>query len=161
MGHYDVAQVCLNGHVINDNYKSSPEFNQDFCDQCGEKTITECSSCHELIKGEYHIKGVFGGIPGYIPPSYCHKCGNAFPWIQTALDSAKELLDFDESINNDDKELLLNSMKEISKDTSKTEVNALKIKKIAKRLGSDTYDAFIKIAVDVGTEIAKKTLLCS
>ncbi|OHD95003.1 MAG: hypothetical protein A2019_03700 [Sulfurimonas sp. GWF2_37_8] len=161
MGYYDVAQVCLNGHVINDNYKSSPEFNQDFCDQCGEKTITECLSCHEPIRGDYHVEGIFGGTPGYTPPSYCYKCGNAFSWIQMALDSAKELLDIDEAINDADKETLMDSMKEISKNTPKTELNAIKIKKIAKKLGTDTYDAFIKIAVDIGTEIAKKSLLGS
>lgn len=133
MGYYDVAQVCLNGHVINDNYKRNPDFNQGYCDECGEKTITECQSYHEQIKGSYYIEGRFSGMPGYTPPSYCYKCGNVFPWIQTALESAKELLEIDESINADDKELLLNSMKEISKDTSKTEVNALKIKKIAKK----------------------------
>jgi len=164
MGYYDVAQVCLNGHIINDNYKNSPEFNQDFCEQCGEKTITECPNCHEPIKGSYHVEDAFGymrDVPGYTPPSFCHKCGNAFPWIQTALDSAKELLDIDESINDNEKELLINSMKGISKDTPKTEVSALKIKKIAKKLGADTYDAFIKIAVNIGTEMAKKILLNS
>jgi len=158
MGNYDTAQVCLNGHVINSSANRNPEFNQKFCDKCGSETITNCQKCDTPIKGEYHVDGVIALGHQYTPPSYCYNCGNAFPWLQTALDSAKELLDIDENINDDDKELLINSMKEISKDSPKTEVNALKIKKIAKKLGSDTYDAFIKIAVDVGTEIAKKAL---
>ncbi|WP_428739111.1 DUF2321 domain-containing protein [Sulfurimonas sp.] len=161
MGHYDTAQVCLNGHTINDTVNRHPEFNQKFCDKCGAETITACPECETPIRGDYHVDGVVAIGHQYTPPSYCHNCGNAFPWLQTALESAQELLDIDESINDSDKALLINSMKEISKDTPKTEVNALKIKKIAKKLGSDTYDAFIKIAVDVGTEIAKKSLLGS
>ncbi|MDA3945788.1 MAG: DUF2321 domain-containing protein [Helicobacteraceae bacterium] len=159
MGSHDIAQVCLNGHVINSSAQSSPEFNQNFCDQCGAETITSCQKCNTPIRGKYHASGMIIVGFQYIPPSYCHNCGSAFPWLQTALDSATELLDFDEQINAEDKELLINSMKEISKDSPRTELNALKIKKLAKKLGADTYDAFIKIAVDVGTEIAKKALM--
>jgi hypothetical protein len=161
MGNYDTAQICLNGHAINDTVNRNPEFNQKFCDKCGSETITTCPTCHISIRGDYHVDGVIAFGHEYLPPSYCYNCGNAFPWLQAAFDSAKELLDIDESISDNEKGLLISSMKEISKDTSKTEVNALKIKKLAKKLGSDTYDAFIKIAVDVGTEIAKKSLLGS
>ncbi|MBL3307802.1 DUF2321 domain-containing protein, partial [Klebsiella pneumoniae] len=45
MGHYDIQQVCLNGHQVTANYSSSPEFRRDFCATCGEKTITRCPSC--------------------------------------------------------------------------------------------------------------------
>ncbi|MBD3708590.1 DUF2321 domain-containing protein [Klebsiella pneumoniae] len=37
MGHYDIQQVCLNGHQVTANYSSSPEFRRDFCATCGGK----------------------------------------------------------------------------------------------------------------------------
>lgn len=39
---YDAAQICMNGHVITRMFHDSPEFRQNFCDKCGEKTITTC-----------------------------------------------------------------------------------------------------------------------
>ena len=45
MGYYDIAQICLNGHVITEKARGAPEFAQKFCKKCGESTITECQSC--------------------------------------------------------------------------------------------------------------------
>ena len=41
---YDVRQVCLNGHEINCFAESKPRRNKDYCDRCGEPTITDCHS---------------------------------------------------------------------------------------------------------------------
>src|SRR5213080_2664584 len=49
---YDVAQVCLNGHVTNGFSRSSPEFNETFCSNCGERTITVCPACNHAIRGQ-------------------------------------------------------------------------------------------------------------
>ena len=57
MGHYDVQQVCLNGHQITDNYNRSPEFRKTHCNKCGEKTIHQCPECNHPIKGDYHVDG--------------------------------------------------------------------------------------------------------
>jgi len=42
---YGTAQVCLNGHLANLSYHDSPEFRQEFCNQCGARTVTQCQSC--------------------------------------------------------------------------------------------------------------------
>ena len=159
MSRYDVAQICLNGHEINSRARTSPEYNQNFCDQCGEETIKQCKNCNEPIRGEFIGDGMIIGGGFYDVPSYCHNCGKPFPWIESSINSAKEVLELDDKISEEDKEKLISSIREISKDSPKTELNALKIKKIAKKLGKDTYDVFYKIAIDVGTEIAKKTLI--
>ena len=83
MGHHDTAQVCLTGHVITENYHRSPSLRQDFCKQCGAKTITQCQSCKAEILGDYHVEGVFvigAGEPD--PPKHCHKCGKPYPWAR-------------------------------------------------------------------------------
>ncbi len=81
MGHYDIQQVCLNGHQVTANYSSSPEFRRDFCATCGEKTITRCPSCNHHIPGEYQVSGAFY-VGTTDTPEYCEHCGAAFPWTE-------------------------------------------------------------------------------
>lgn len=79
--HYDTMQVCLNGHLITDNYHSSPEFRKNFCTECGETTIIACPNCKTEIKGDYHVPGVLdlSGISTPVP-DICENCGTGFPW---------------------------------------------------------------------------------
>ncbi len=84
---YDVAQVCLNGHVTNGFSRSSPEFNETFCSNCGERTITVCPACNHAIRGQ--IAGSM--IVSFPAPSFCHNCGEAYPWTARSLTAAREL----------------------------------------------------------------------
>jgi hypothetical protein len=37
--HYDVAEICLNGHLINEYAATHGDENQPFCNDCGAATI--------------------------------------------------------------------------------------------------------------------------
>jgi len=76
----DTMLVCLEGHVITDSLKSSPELAHLHCDKDGALTISACSSCNAAIPGEMHYPDVvsFGGAP--TAPECCVNCGQAFPW---------------------------------------------------------------------------------
>jgi hypothetical protein len=39
--------------MINSTARWSPQYNQDYCDKCGEKTITQCPGCNTPIRGMY------------------------------------------------------------------------------------------------------------
>ena len=39
---YEVAQICMNGHVITPFLKTNPIHSQKYCSQCGALTITTC-----------------------------------------------------------------------------------------------------------------------
>jgi len=82
--YYDIQQVCLNGHQINSSYKRYPEYNKDYCDKCGEKTIYLCPNCNNPIRGYHSIDGVisFAGTP---IPKNCEKCGKPFPWTERKM----------------------------------------------------------------------------
>jgi hypothetical protein len=41
---YDIAQICLNGHVITGETVARPESIQPFCRLCGLRTITACKN---------------------------------------------------------------------------------------------------------------------
>src|SRR5580704_1635867 len=92
---YDVAQVCLNGHLVNSFAVSQPEHNENFCSMCGEKTISQCPHCKTNIRGYYHMLGVTSFLPEDTP-AFCHYCGKPYPWMEDRLQTAKELLYHDD-----------------------------------------------------------------
>lgn len=152
---YDVRQVCLNGHQISEHAQSMPQFRKDFCPECGERTITACPECHAPIQGHYNSPGVLS-IRKTRVPNNCHACGTAYPWRQHALAAAVELLEMElEGQAATDAVALIPA---IATENPRTEVAALKLKKILGALGKPAYDIAIKVVSDVASETAKKTL---
>ena len=152
---YDVAQICENGHVANSFTQHSPEFNQTFCQTCGAATMTKCPGCQAPIRGGY-----WGG--GFVRecelPKFCINCGKRFPWtslkIRAATDLAKEL----DSITDQDRSMLEESIGELTKDTPSTQVAAVKFKKVMAKAGTSAASMFRDILTDVLSETAKKIL---
>lgn len=155
---YDTTQICLNGHIINDIYKGYPEYNQNFCEDCGEGTITTCQGCNAEIRGARHIIGY--GIDHRVdtPPKYCAHCGEPYPWTKTALEAAKDLVQEIDELSPEERELLNRSIDEIVKGGPKTVVATTRFKKTATKFGAGIGNAFRDILVDVVSESAKKML---
>lgn len=78
MRHYDVQQVCLNGHLITGSYQKNPQHSKKFCTLCGEKTIITCQECLHPIKGDYYVDGDY--LYSTSIPTHCENCGKPFPW---------------------------------------------------------------------------------
>ncbi len=151
---HDIAQVCMNGHMVNSSSKDYPEFNKKFCSDCGAKTITKCTSCDSPIRGRYRDSMSVSDTP---VSRFCENCGKSYPWVLTKIEAARELADeFD--LSDDDKELLKKSIDEIVTETPKTEVGAIRFKKIMVKLGKESAEGFKKILIDIISETAKKIL---
>lgn len=94
-GDFDVAQICLNGHVINSFVETLPGNNRRFCKECGEATITNCPACDAPIPGSY--AGGYVSIDpekpalDYRAPDFCEECGTAFPWRRAKVEIPKVL----------------------------------------------------------------------
>lgn len=88
---YDIAQICLNGHVITSATKTAPKLKRRFCDKCGAPTITECPNCGADIRGYYHVPGELTLAATYRLPKFCRDCGVAYPWTESLLEAAHEL----------------------------------------------------------------------
>jgi hypothetical protein len=88
MGHYDVQQVCLNGHQITDKFNSSPQFGKKFCDYCGAETIHQCPECNHFIKGEYVVADIISFDETSVP-THCENCGSPYPWTSKKSKSQK------------------------------------------------------------------------
>ncbi len=159
MGYYDIAQVCLNGHVITRNANRSPKFRQKYCKKCGEPTIMECPLCNTEIQGEYHVEGVFvGGFKIPPPPSFCHECGQPYPWAERKIQAAKDLADELDELSGEERQKLKSNLDELYRDTPQTEVAATRFKRIMSKVGKDSYSAMKSIITDVVSETIKKSI---
>ncbi len=158
MGTYRVAEICVNGHVVTDSVDSSPELHQDFCSRCGAETATACPDCGSSIRGYYYVEGVVSPLREFALPRFCHACGKPYPWIQTKLDAANELVEELDDLGDDDRAILKKSLLELVQDSPKTEVAALRVKKTLRKAGAAGVETFRSILVDVLSETAKKAL---
>lgn len=153
---YDIAQICINGHVINSMAKEHPERNSKYCSKCGHPTISTCPNCNQAIQGYYHIPHVAGH--GYTRPAFCINCGTEFPWTDTALKAAKELSDELSELSPDELKKLKESFEDLVKDSPKTAVAATRFKSIISKVGKSTAEGFRTILIDVLSETAKKMI---
>ncbi len=156
-GRYDVAQICLNGHLINAHVRADPQHNSKFCNGCGASTTAQCSGCKAEIRGQYIPAGL-AIIPPYRVPAYCHDCGSAYPWTDSAMQAARDLIELDDKNSDADKAALAADLPDLVRDTPRTQVAATRFRKFLAKATSETASALRDIAVDIASEAAKKTI---
>ena len=154
---YDIAQICINGHVINSSSESLPQYNKKFCGKCGEATITKCQECGKSIKGYYHRdEGL--SLAAYRKPDFCDNCGKPYPWTSDRILAAQDLAREVEGLSKEDRSILEQSIDDIVKDSPNSPVAALRFKKIMVKAGKTAADMFKDILVSVASEAAKKAI---
>ncbi len=156
---YDTAQICINGHVINSRSKSEPDYNRNFCEKCGARTITSCENCNTPIKGFYHSRHSLKTPNTMLTkPSFCPDCGKPYPWTEAKLKAAKELSDEIDNLSPEERELLKKSLDDIVRETPQTTVAATRFKKLIAKAGPVAAEGFKKILLDLISETAKKAI---
>jgi hypothetical protein len=50
-GWWDIAQVCVNGHLVNQRVIEEHDHSQPLCVRCGSPTIMACRLCRAPIRG--------------------------------------------------------------------------------------------------------------
>lgn len=156
---YEVAQICMNGHVITSLLKMNPTRSQKYCSQCGALTITTCPKCNKEIGGSYYDPEWLKDYEGsYKKPSFCHNYGTAYPWMDSKLKAARDLSDEFDNLTQDERDLLKKSLDDIVRDTPQTTVSALRFKKLAAKAGSIAASTLKDILVDIASEAAKKVI---
>ena len=122
---FDVAQVCIFGHVVNPRTEARPGASQAFCSICGESTITECQTCGWPIRGPH--KNVFGP---FREPSYCGGCGTPFPWTLSRLTAAHALVKDLAGLTEEERQLLDESIDELARETPATDRAVIRFKRL-------------------------------
>lgn len=158
MTRWDVAQICLNGHVITESYNSAPEFRKNYCSRCGAKTVIACEQCETQIQGRLIGSSVvfLGSIP--TAPRFCHGCGHPYPWTEAALSAAHAIVEEDESLSEDERARLAESLDDLVTDNPRTEVSANRFKKLIAKAGPETAEGLKSVLISVVTEAAKKAI---
>jgi len=147
----DVAQICLNGHLINRQVQANPQKNEKFCSRCGAETITACKDCNNHLKG--YIKGQVNFL--YIP-NFCPNCGKPYPWTETNLKVAEEMVE-ETDLSPKEQEELKKTLPDLMQDNPRTELSAIRFKKLLEKC--KTLAAPIrKFVVDIASETAKKLI---
>ena len=152
---YDTAQICTNGHLINEQLISSPHIDKKFCAKCGAPTITNCHYCRATIRGAYHTPS---SVSSWTRPSFCTECGKPYPWTEAALKAAQELSDELENLSPEERSLLKKSLDDIIRDTPQTPVAATRFKRLITKAGKVAAEGFRDILVDIASETAKKLI---
>ncbi len=114
---YDAAQICVQGHVINMFAESDQGRNQEHCSSCGSLTIMGCPRCQEPIHGYHH--DAYSTAVESVPteaPSFCHKCGKPYPWMEDRLQTAKDLLYHDDKLSLEEREKLWGLLQHVMSD---------------------------------------------
>lgn len=155
---YDLAQICLNGHVVNSTARLLPQHNEDRCSQCGTKTITKCPSCSSDIRGEYIH-------PDYPPtnfdfkaPSYCIACGEPYPWTSERIQAAIKLADELDGLTNTQKEQLKATIPELIKNGPSVVLAETRFKKLITKTGETGFQLMKAVLIDIVSETIRKTV---
>lgn len=157
MGHYDVALICMNGHMVNDNYNEYPQHNTAYCEKCGAATINSCPNCKAQIRGSYEVSGAVFVRGTTTTPAYCHNCGKPYPWTEEKLKAIKEAIELS-GISMQEKEEFNKNLPDIMSETPRTKIAALKIKTIGAKVSKEIWSVARDIIVDIASETAKKII---
>ncbi len=160
MAQYDIAQVCLNGHIRNGAINLRPENNEEYCAQCGEKTITQCPQCSVEIKGAMFTEGYRGRpqICRYLDaaPAYCLSCGKPYPWTENKIVTAIQMFAEFGNLNEEEKGTIEQDINNIAKDIPQAELSAMRIKQIWGKYGKIAYNVIMEFASKTAAEVLKK-----
>lgn len=154
---FDTAQVCKNGHLINQFAETNPGHNEKFCSLCGAETITTCQACQASIRGYRHSSGVFSLAP-YNPPHFCHNCGRSFPWTETGLSAARDMIADFEQLSVEERESLSKSLDDLIRETPATPTAVMRFKRLAAKAGSVAADGLKTIMIEIVSEAIKKQI---
>lgn len=153
-GYYNYATICLNGHV-----SSSYDSNYTkHCKTCGTTTISSCQTCNVSIQGMFTNTNVAVLGRRYKKPSYCHNCGEAYPWTTRIIENAIEILALDEKLSPENKELVKLALPDLLVEKPATPVAIAKYRKIIPKAATYVQDGLKNILIDVVSETVKKSV---
>jgi hypothetical protein len=155
---FDRALTCVNGHLLNDQAEGTPRRNSPFCPLCGEGTLDACLGCGASVRGRYHDAGR-QARPLARPPRYCHECGEPYPWTEERLQAARQLADEVEGLSDRERELLKQSLRDLLSDNPRTELAAVRFKRLVGKAAKEGGRALGNMALDLASETAKRVLL--
>lgn len=150
MSNYYNAAVCINGHII-DNTLYDEDTVDNFCNKCGGKIVTTCSNCGTKIRGQIISRHIVVPVEQRKPHSYCHECGNPYPWTEKAIFAMMKILR-EEKLDNELISSIEDSIPDMLSETPGSSLAVIRLKKILSAVGKVTGDTILKFVVTYGCE---------
>ncbi len=155
---YDVQQVCENGHQITGCYSIRVLERQEFCEKCGAPTTIACPNCNKEIQGDRIDRGwtreVYP-VESADVPSYCTNCGKPYPWTESKIVTAIELLTEFGNLDEKEKETIEQDIKNIARDIPQAELSAMRIKRIWEKCSRAGYEIIMEFASRTAAKVLK------
>lgn len=152
---YDVAQICLSGHVITHRAKACHYETKKFCTTCGEATITTCSNCNSSING-YNSNDSWSkmDVKYYVRPNYCHECGSPYPWTENAMHQSLLVIEEDQNLTSDE----ITKMKQSITNLVKGKESPSRFKSFLQMVTAGTAQTLRDILVNILSEAISKSI---
>jgi hypothetical protein len=90
--------------------------------------------------------------------NFCLDCGSPFPWTVDKLEAAKAYADEAEGLSPEERETLKKSFDDLIVESPKTQLAAMRFKKLLPKVGPQIGGALRDLLVDIASETAKKVL---
>lgn len=133
----DAALICMNGHVVNANSDTCPNFNSNFCPMCGERAISKCPHCQDEIPGQIHYLSddTLGDWEQFMAPtSYCGGCGKPYPWTERRAQAFIELAHL--TLSAQDAQEVEENLPDVMRESPRTEVAVRTINRAFEKAGT-------------------------
>ena len=141
------STICKNGHYLK-------HFTHKYCPSCGAETINSCTNCGNQIP----FLNATSLVKNYNVPSYCQFCGKPYPWTQSIIDTATEIVKEDELLTEEQTQQLCSCFPDLLSSTPKTQLALIRYKKIVDKALSTTSSALKDILIDIVSEAVKIAL---
>jgi len=155
---FDIAQVCENGHLVNNSTISLPKNNSAKCGVCDGKTIVACPNCQESIPGSLLSSTSFD-IENFDVPAYCHHCGELYPWTNTKVNGVVALFVDKNIIPVNEKPHLIAMMMDLVTNSHNNKLASLHVKTLMEKLEAQEVTTVKTLLSDVVGSQARKAVL--
>jgi hypothetical protein len=154
---WDIAQICLNGHTVNQQVVAERDHNQAFCERCRKATVMAYRHCRTAIRGAYHVPGTYV-IDAVALPSYCLGCGRAYPWTEKQVQAAKVLAGELEHLKPQERDALKRTIDDLLTETPRTQLAVIRFKRLMSKAGPDAGITLREMLVNVLSEAVRRAI---
>jgi hypothetical protein len=145
---YCEAQICVQGDVQSSD--GTPFDPAGHCTKCGAPCINVCVSCKAPIRGKEKYSAAV-----YECPSFCHRCGHPYPWMDDKLRTAHDLLFHDDQLTYEERKELWGLLRYVMSSPkaelapAKSKLISIKIQKAAAPIKDFVTDLLAKYAAEM------------
>lgn len=162
---WDVALVCLGGHLINDRLRGDPTRNLDQCPTCGSEVISACPGCREPVPGFHYEPGIDQaaihprGRALTTPPRYCPSCGRPFPWTERVMSAVRMVIREMAALDPHERDRLRRTIDHIIRQTPRTPQAVRQINDALSRIGGEPAQALRELFLSIASAEVKAQLV--